>query len=106
MVRPAYYAWIVIPQFLRRPLTSLGILAILGMKKVVGTNRKTGLTPLKKLDVLSFWGVPEVDAVNYRLEVTGLVENRLSLTLGEVRQLPGVERTTPLPTPSRQAASS
>lgn len=94
MVRPAYYVWIAFPHFLRRPLTSLGILAILGLKKIVGTNRRTSLSPLKKLDVLSFWGVPEIDAANYRLEVTGLVENPLSLTLGDVRQLPGVERTT------------
>ncbi len=93
-LRPAYWVWIAFPYFLRRPLTSLGIAAILGMKRVVGTNRRTSLTPLKKLDVLSFWGVPEVDAANYRLEVTGLLENSLSLTLGDIRQLPEVERTT------------
>jgi sulfane dehydrogenase subunit SoxC len=46
------------------------------------------LTPQCDLFVLAHLGIPRVDADRWRLEIAGLVERPVSLSLADLRQLP------------------
>lgn len=92
--RVVYWLWIFFPYFLRKPLTALGLLWILGMKKVFRVNQRDEMTPTEKLGNLSFWGVPEVDLDDYRLRVGGLCDNELELDFEAILARPAVERPT------------
>ena len=52
------------------------------------------LTPTEDFFSIGHYGTPEVDASAYRLQVTGLVERPISLTLDELKARPKVEPTT------------
>lgn len=91
-LRVLYYVWIVFPYPIRRPLTSLVILSILGMKRLAGINRRNALTPTRKLLGLSFWGVPPVAAQGYTLRVDGLVERPTTYTFEDILAMETVER--------------
>ena len=93
-LKPAYYVWAVFPHFLRRPLTSVGIASILIAKKLLGVNRHHNQTPLNKLSILSFWGIPDIDPDQYRLKIIGLVERPESLSLNDLRALPSRDIST------------
>ena len=49
------------------------------------------LTPTEDFFAIGHYGYPEVDASSYRLQVTGLVERPLTLTLDELKARPRVE---------------
>ena len=49
VTKVVYWIWIFFPYFLRKPLTALGLLMILGMKKVVRVNGRNEMTPTEKL---------------------------------------------------------
>jgi len=51
-------------------------------------------TPIEDYFVVTHYGIPEVDASTYRLELFGLVDRPISLSLDDLRALPRVERTT------------
>ena len=55
---------------------------------------QTHITTSDDFFVVSHYGFPEIDAANYTLRISGLVEHPLSLSLAELRALPRVERTT------------
>lgn len=46
------------------------------------------VTPQRDLFVLAHLGIPRVDAADWRLEIGGLVERSLTLTLDDIRRLP------------------
>jgi sulfane dehydrogenase subunit SoxC len=46
------------------------------------------VTPQRDLFVLAHLGIPHVDALDWRLEIAGLVERPLTLTLDDIRRLP------------------
>jgi DMSO/TMAO reductase YedYZ molybdopterin-dependent catalytic subunit len=85
--------------------------AIVGLLVYVGTRGKTSgttkvtvtgvgtkaVTPTAQLHVRTAEGQPKIDLGTYRLKVTGLVGNPLSLTFDEVKALPSVERYVVLP---------
>jgi len=52
------------------------------------------LTPTEDFFSIGHYGTPEVDASAYRLQVTGLVERPITLTLDELKARPKVEPTT------------
>jgi len=52
------------------------------------------LTPTEDFFSISHYGTPEVDASAYRLQVTGLVERPITMTLDELKARPKVEPTT------------
>ena len=52
------------------------------------------LTPTEAFFSIGHYGTPEVDASAYRLQVTGLVERPITLTLDELKARPKVEPTT------------
>ena len=52
------------------------------------------LTPTEDFFSIGHYGTPEVDASAYRLQVTGLVERPITLTLDELKARPKVETTT------------
>ncbi len=54
------------------------------------------LDPISSFPALSIKGTPHIDPGNYRLAVTGLVENPLSLGLEELEKFPHVDVVTPL----------
>lgn len=92
ILRVLYYGWIAFPLPIRKPLTALGILALLGAKKLTGVNRRHGPTPTHRVQSLSFWGVPPVDLETYTLRVDGLVNNPAELSFQDLLSLPSVER--------------
>lgn len=53
----------------------------------------TWITPNDRFFVVAHYGVPEIDAGTYRLQVGGLVERPLSLTLDDLRARPRREIT-------------
>lgn len=57
----------------------------------VGSLGQSWLTPNERFFVRSHFPVPQIDPATWRLEVTGLVRQPLSLTLEEVGALPKVE---------------
>ena len=91
-LRTLYYMWVVFPYPLRKPLTALGLLGVLGMKKLFGVNRSNAPTPMDDLGNLSFWGVPEIDLERYTLRVDGEVENPLTLTFADLTGFEMAER--------------
>ena len=52
------------------------------------------LTPTEDFFSIGHYGTPEVDASAYRLQVTGLVERPITMTLDELKARPKVEPTT------------
>ena len=90
--RVVFWIWIFFPYFLRKPLTALGLLWILGMKKVFRVNGRNEMTPTEKLGNLSFWGVPTLDIDEYRLRVGGLCDNELELDFDAVLDRPSREK--------------
>lgn len=52
------------------------------------------ITPTERFYVRSHFAMPKIDLAKYRLTVEGLVENRLELTLDDMRAMPSV--TSPL----------
>jgi sulfane dehydrogenase subunit SoxC len=46
------------------------------------------VTPQRDLFVLAHLGIPRVDAADWRLEIAGLLERPLTLTLDDIRRLP------------------
>ncbi|MEX2571592.1 MAG: molybdopterin-dependent oxidoreductase [Gemmatimonadota bacterium] len=52
------------------------------------------VTPIEDYFVVSHYGNPELDASSYRLQVDGLVDRPIVLTLDELKRRPRVERTT------------
>ena len=52
------------------------------------------VTPTEDFFAVGHYGYPEVDASSYRLQITGLVERPLTLTLGELKARPRVEPNT------------
>jgi DMSO/TMAO reductase YedYZ molybdopterin-dependent catalytic subunit len=48
-------------------------------------------TPANEFFSIGHYGVPEIAPADYRLQVTGLVDNPLELTLDEIRARPSVE---------------
>ncbi len=89
-----HLVWLAFPYPLRKPLTALGILVILGMKKITGVNRRIGITPEERLGSLSFWGVQEVDPDTYSLSIDGLVDDPQTFSLADLAAMPSVERET------------
>ena len=75
---------------MRRIGTAIFILWVLLLKKLFRVDQQDTLTPIDQLGNLSFWGVPEVDIESYRLEITGAVEQPITLTLDDVKALPSV----------------
>ena len=73
-----------------------GIWCLLALKRVMGIERRRGLTPSERMFALSFWGVPHVDTADYALTVNGGVGASLSLSLQELEGLPVVERQVTL----------
>lgn len=51
-------------------------------------------TPVEDYFVVTHYGIPEVDASGWTLQLTGLVDRPLTLTLDELRRRPRAERTT------------
>ena len=60
------------------------------------TSLKTWVTPNEQFYVRSHFAVPKVDPKTWKLTVEGEVENRVELTLEELRALPAVNRPTTL----------
>jgi DMSO/TMAO reductase YedYZ molybdopterin-dependent catalytic subunit len=54
----------------------------------------TWVTPVEDYFAVAHYGYPEVDAATYSLDVGGLVRNRISLSLEQLRARPRAERTT------------
>jgi DMSO/TMAO reductase YedYZ molybdopterin-dependent catalytic subunit len=52
------------------------------------------ITPDEDFFVVTHYGIPELDDAAHRLELSGLVDRPLSLTMDDLRRLPAVERTT------------
>ena len=52
------------------------------------------VTPTEDFFVVGHYGYPEVDAAAYRLQITGLVNRPITLTLDELKARPRVEPTT------------
>ncbi|MEE9198809.1 MAG: molybdopterin-dependent oxidoreductase [Dehalococcoidia bacterium] len=94
--RPAlkivYGVWIAFPYPIRRPLTSLGILLVLLVRRAARADRWTEPTTEAELGNLSFWGVPEIDLGGYRVTMEGLVEQPAVLTFEEISAMAAVER--------------
>lgn len=59
--------------------------------------KEVSVTPVEKLRVRTAEGQPEVDVARYRLEVTGLVNNDLSLSFDDIKAMPQEERYVVLP---------
>jgi len=55
------------------------------------------VTPTKDLHVETAEGQPNIDINTYRLKVTGLVNNPLSLTFAQIKALPSQSRLVDLP---------
>ena len=87
-----YLLWVAFPYPVRKPLTAAGILWILGIKRLMGVNRRNAPTPMEDLGELSFWGVPAVDVDRYALTIDGKVAKPLRLTFAELVELEAVER--------------
>ena len=52
------------------------------------------VTPIEDFFAVSHYGYPELDASSYRLQLTGLIQRPLTLTLEQLMERPRVERTT------------
>ena len=52
------------------------------------------ITPVEDFFAVAHYGYDRVDAENYRLRLTGLVDRPLSLSLDQIKSRPRVERTT------------
>jgi len=87
-----YFLWIAFPYPIRKPLTALVILAILGMKKLLGVNRQDAPTPAERLGSLSFWGVPDVSLDTYALRIDGEVDVPVSLSFDDLLRMEPVQR--------------
>lgn len=61
--------------------------------KVRPDQHVASLTPADEIFVLAHFGIPQVDAAAWRLEVGGSVKRQLSLTLDDIKRLPktGIE---------------
>lgn len=92
-IRLAYYVFIILPYPLRRVASAIYILQALALKKLLGVERQTELTPLEEVGTLSFWGVPSVDVHSTTLIIDGEVEHSLDLRFDQLLELPAVERT-------------
>jgi DMSO/TMAO reductase YedYZ molybdopterin-dependent catalytic subunit len=55
------------------------------------------VTPTAKLSVRTAEGQPAIDLSTYRLKVSGLVKNPLSLSFDDIKAMPAVERFVKLP---------
>jgi len=55
-----------------------------------------GPTPNDKFYLTSYGGSPIIDPATWRLKITGLVENPLELSYGDIRKLPQVKQTLTL----------
>ena len=51
----------------------------------------TRVTPTEHIYVLAHFGIPQIDAADWRLDVGGLVDKPLSLTLDDIKAFPKVE---------------
>ncbi len=90
-LRILYRIFISIPYPLRRILVILFIIWTLTKKNLTGVNRMNELTPLEKMKSLSFWGVPSIDASDFRVLVKGLVNQPLKLSLKQVEDMARIE---------------
>ena len=91
-LRVCYYPWCALPYPLRRLVTAGYIRLSLWFKKVLKVDAQDALTAMDQLGSLSFWGVPELAAEDYRLVIEGEVEQALSLSLQQLQSLPAVTR--------------
>ena len=91
-LRSLYSIWRAVPYPLRRVGTALFILYTLGMKKLFKVDANNALTPADELGNLSFWGVPDIDLVTYRLQIGGSVEQPISLSFNDLSRLPSITR--------------
>lgn len=91
-LRILYYPWRSLPYPLRRLGTALFIVLVLLLKRLFRVDRQNAITPTEKLGNLSFWGIPEMDVENYRLEVVGAVNQAESLSYQEILSFPSVMR--------------
>ena len=92
LIKLIYYIWIAFPYRIRKPLTGLGILWILSMKKAAKVDKQNKLTRIENLGNLSFWGVPNISAEDYSLKIDGLVERPVTLSLPDLEGMDVVER--------------
>ena len=57
-------------------------------------NLESWVTPVEDFFVVAHYGIPELDRSSYRLNLSGLVQRSLDLTLDQLMARPSVERTT------------
>jgi len=91
-LRTLYYIWRILPYPVRKIGTALFIVNVLFQKKLFRIDEQNKLTPNNKLGILSFWGVPEIDLVDYRLLIEGAVTRPISLSFQEISSLPSVKQ--------------
>ena len=96
LLRAIYYPWVALPYPARRVVTSVGIRALLLLRRARGIERQVDLTPPEKTFSLSFWGIPRLDPGEYALTVSGSVRSPLTLSLEELKSLAVVERQVSL----------
>ena len=86
------FFWLAIPYRPRRLVTHWFIRFTLWEKRLLKVDQQDELTPMKDLGSLAYWGVPDLDTVEFRLSVDGAVERPLSLSLEQLRAMPTMER--------------
>jgi len=57
-------------------------------------NVESWVTPVEDFFAVAHYGYPELDGVSYRLDLSGLVQRPLNLTLDQLMARPSIERTT------------
>jgi len=91
VLRIGHAIYMAVPSPLRRHVASGYIAVTLVLKRVLRVEEQTELTPLADAGTLSFWGVPEIDIVTFRLAIEGAVERPRSFDYAELVALPSVD---------------
>lgn len=96
LLRAIYYPWVALPFPVRKVVTTVGIRALLLLRRARGIERQLDLTAPEKAFSLSFWGIPRVDPEEYALTISGSVRSPLTLSREELKSLAVVERQVSL----------